>query len=83
MTHPSSAFPFAGGAAALEQLNDYFWDSQRLTYYKKTRGLIGTDYSSKFSPWLANGGLSARQIYWAVKDYERDIKKPIHLLVGV
>ncbi len=76
-THPSSAFPFAGGAtAALERLNDYFWDSQRLTYYKKTRnGLIGTAYSSKFSPWLANGSLSARQIYWAVKDYERDIKK--------
>ena len=71
--HPNSAFPFQGGShAADERLNHYFWTTKKLSYYKKTRnGLVGTDYSSKFSPWLANGSISAKSIYWAVKDYEK------------
>ena len=28
------------------------------------------DFSSKFSPWLANGSLSPRTIYWKVKEFE-------------
>lgn len=74
---PNTAFPFEGGAVAANQrLEHYFWKTKRLSYYKKTRnGLIGTDYSSKFSPWLANGSLSAKAIYWAVKDYEREVEK--------
>ncbi|MEK9613989.1 MAG: DASH family cryptochrome [Flavobacteriaceae bacterium] len=75
--HPYSAFPFQGGTKnAMDHLNNYFWESQRLSFYKKTRnGLLGTDYSSKFSPWLANGALSARMIYQEVKRYEREIRK--------
>jgi deoxyribodipyrimidine photo-lyase len=43
-----------------------------LGHYKETRnGLLGHDYSSKFSPWLAQGSLSARQVHAAVRDYER------------
>ena len=39
--------------------------------YKTTRnGLIGTDYSTKFSPWLATGAISAAQIYQALQDHE-------------
>ena len=76
-TDPRSAFPFRGGEkAALERLNYYFWESQKLSYYKKTRnGLVGTDYSSKFSPWLANGSLSARTIYQQVRKYEKQVRK--------
>ena len=72
-----SAFPFQGGSkAAADRLQHYFWDSKKLSYYKNTRnGLVGLDYSSKFSPWLANGSLSPRTIYWAVKDYEKEIQK--------
>lgn len=75
--HPNSAFPFQGGShAADERLNHYFWTTKKLSYYKKTRnGLVGTDYSSKFSPWLANGSISAKSIYWAVKDYEQNVAK--------
>lgn len=73
--HPHSAFPFQGGStAAWQRLQSYFWEEKRLSYYKKTRnGLLGTDYSSKFSPWLANGSLSARQIYHQVRRYEREV----------
>ena len=72
-----TAFPFEGGqGAARERLEDYFWKSKRLSYYKRTRnGLLGKDYSSKFSPWLANGSLSARQIYHAVKKYEMEVTR--------
>ncbi|MEM9077926.1 MAG: DASH family cryptochrome [Bacteroidota bacterium] len=74
---PKTAFPFKGGENhALDRLQHYFWKTQKLAYYKKTRnGLVGTDYSSKFSPWLANGSISARTIYWEVKKFEKEIKK--------
>ena len=72
-----SAFPFKGGeTSAWERLDYYFWETEKLKYYKKTRnGLLGTDYSSKFSPWLAHGCISPRQIYWQVKKFEKEIKK--------
>src|SRR6056297_1214664 len=76
-TDHRSAFPFEGGEKiALQRVQHYFWDSKKLAYYKKTRnGLVGTDYSSKFSAWLANGSISARTIYWEVKRFENEIKK--------
>jgi len=41
--------------------------------YKATRnGLIGQDYSSKWSPFLALGTISARQIYSALQAFERE-----------
>lgn len=74
---PRTAFPFSGGErSGLERIQSYFWDTKKLAYYKKTRnGLVGTDYSSKLSAWLANGSLSARTIYWEVKRFEKEIKK--------
>lgn len=71
-TDVHSAFPFKGGETeALKRLNDYFFNTKKLGFYKKTRnGLVGVDYSSKFSPWLANGSISARTIYWQVKKFE-------------
>ncbi len=72
-----SAFPYKGGeTSAKERLHDYFFVTKKLGFYKKTRnGLIGTDYSSKFSPWLANGCISAKTIYWQVKKFEKEIVK--------
>jgi len=71
-THVKSAFPFSGGeTAALERLENYFFETKKVGFYKKTRnGLVGADYSTKFSPWLANGSLSAKTIYWKIKEYE-------------
>lgn len=71
--HTNSAFPFSGGeTTGLERLKNYTFETKKLGFYKKTRnGLIGKDYSSKLSPWLALGCLSARQIYWTVKEFEK------------
>ncbi len=67
-----TAFPFKGGETeAYKRLNYYFHETKLISNYKETRnGLIGVDYSSKFSPWLANGCLSPREIYYEIKTYE-------------
>lgn len=69
----SKAFvEFNGGESnGLERLNEYIWEKDKLREYKETRnGLLGEDYSSKFSPWLAHGCISPRRIYEEVKEYE-------------
>ncbi|MBC8110126.1 MAG: DASH family cryptochrome, partial [Verrucomicrobia bacterium] len=64
---------FKGGETeALQRLQSYIWDRDLLKNYKETRnGLLGADYSSKFSAWLAHGCLSPRKIYEEIKKYER------------
>jgi deoxyribodipyrimidine photo-lyase len=68
-----SVMKFRGGESeALKRLQDYFWTSNSVKTYKQTRnGLIGADYSSKFSAWIALGCLSPRVIYWEIKKYEQ------------
>jgi deoxyribodipyrimidine photo-lyase len=70
---------FKGGEdAALERLKHYFWQTEKLKIYKSTRnGLLGMDYSSKFSPWLAWGFISPRKIYWEIKKFEAEIEKNV------
>tara|TARA_R110001592_G_scaffold43958_3_gene142012 strand:- start:3765 stop:5060 length:1296 start_codon:yes stop_codon:yes gene_type:complete len=77
ITDKRTAFPFVGGeVAALDRIQNYFWETKKLAFYKKTRnGLVGKDYSSKLSSWLANGSISARTIYWEVKKFEDVVTK--------
>lgn len=72
-----SVLHFTGGTSkAMERLEYYLWEKELLSTYKNTRnGLIGGDYSSKLSPWLAQGCISPRQIYWQIKKYEKYVKK--------
>jgi len=71
--NPTTAFPYRGGfTSALEHLKKYIWEDQHIKTYKYTRNqLIGTSYSTKFSPWLSNGSISARQLYTEVKAFEQ------------
>ena len=64
--------PFPGGETAGQaRVEEYIWTGDNLREYKQTRnGLLGADYSSKFSPWLARGCLSPRWLYAEVKRYE-------------
>ena len=72
--NPNSAFPFNGGEnQALSRIENYFFETQNLSKYKQTRnGMVGKDYSSKLSVWLANGSISAKTIYWKVKEFETE-----------
>lgn len=74
-----AAIKFKGGETeALKRLNDYIWEKDHLKHYKVTRnGLLGENYSSKFSAWLAYGCISPRYIYHEVKRYEAQKGKTI------
>lgn len=65
---------FKGGeTAALARMKDYIWVQDRLKVYFDTRnGMLGEDYSTKFSPWLAHGNLSPRLIAQECKRYEQE-----------
>jgi len=72
-----SAFPYnnegwrVDEASARAHLRRYL-ASRTIDTYKETRnGLIGTEFSSKLSPWLAHGNISARAVAWAIRDYEQ------------
>ena len=69
---PRSAFGLPGGeTAAWARVQHYFGSTKSLSKYKETRnGMLGRDYSSKLSVYLANGCITARQVMAAVKSYE-------------
>jgi deoxyribodipyrimidine photo-lyase len=69
--------PFKGGETeAMQRLQSYFWGNDCLKIYKETRnGLLGPDYSSKFSAWLTIGCISPRYVYEEVLRYEKERKK--------
>ena len=65
---------FKGGETeAIKRLEDYFWQQDCLRDYKKTRNrMLGANYSSKFSAWLALGCISPRYINDQVIKYEAE-----------
>jgi deoxyribodipyrimidine photo-lyase len=65
---------FKGGAKeAKKWMNQWIWERDCLKDYKETRnGLVGADYSSKLSPWLSIGCISAVEVYWEIKKYEEE-----------
>lgn len=68
------AIDFKGGETeGLKRLKYYFNETKLVSTYKETRnGLIGADYSSKFSAWLAQGCIAPREIYYELKKYEAE-----------
>ncbi len=63
--------PIGGESKGLERLEEYFFQNKNIAQYKETRnGMVGSEYSSKFSFWLASGCLSPRQIYKELKNFE-------------
>ncbi len=65
---------FKGGETeAIRRLQNYFWQQDCLRDYKQTRnGMLGANYSSKFSAWLAMGCISPRYINDQVIEYEAE-----------
>ena len=71
---PRAVLKFQGGETqAIARLQTYFWQTDCLKEYKETRnGMLGANYSSKFSAWLATGCISPRYIYEQVQKYEAE-----------
>lgn len=68
-----ACYDFKGGEdAGLARVTEYIHSRKSVGKYFETRNqLIGSEYSSKFSPWLANGCISPRDIYFQTKAYEK------------
>jgi len=73
-----SAFPYqergwqGDEASALAHVKRYFSSNLPQRYKQSRNGLVGTDYSTKFSPWLAVGALSPRIIWEALEAHEAE-----------
>jgi deoxyribodipyrimidine photo-lyase len=69
-----AAIQFKGGETeAIKRLEHYFFETKSLSIYKETRnGMVGANYSSKFSAWLALGSISPRYIYQEIRKYESE-----------
>lgn len=63
-----SAVPW--DASAFGHLSQYCDRGLPHTYKATRNGLMGIDYSSKWSPWLATGALSARTAWAAIAEFE-------------
>ena len=63
---------FKGGEKeGLKRLNYYLFESALVKdYFNSRNGLLGGDYSSKLSPWLAQGCLSPKKVYAELKKFE-------------
>ncbi|MBC7691834.1 MAG: DASH family cryptochrome [Methylotenera sp.] len=62
----------SGEEAAWNRLDHYFWKSEAVRTYKETRnGMLKDDDSTRFSPFLNQGCLSARSVHDELKKYER------------
>ncbi|GMI48287.1 hypothetical protein TrCOL_g6689 [Triparma columacea] len=69
-----AAFNFKGGEEnALARVQEYIFDLDLLkTYFETRNGLIGANFSTKFSPFLAVGSVSPRYIAHQCKKYEAE-----------
>ena len=65
--NPHGAAMEGGETAGLARLRYYLWDTDLVADYFNTRnGMLGGDYSTKLSPWLAHGCVSPRRVYWEI-----------------
>ena len=81
MSYPKSSFPisedrfFGGEDKGFAYLESYFSSNKPSTYKKTRNELMGIDFSTKFSPWLASGYISGRQVYDFLLSYESNVIK--------
>lgn len=71
-----ASFPFGEPAfhgsesAAVAHLERYFGSDLPQSYKATRNGLMGCEFSTKLSPWLAVGALSARSVYQQLRTHE-------------
>ena len=65
-----------GENAGKNRVDYYLFLSKNIDTYKLTRNkLLGFNFSSKFSPWLAHGALSPRSVWKEIELYESSINE--------
>jgi len=73
-TAPIDKSIFHGGMVHAEQHLDQYFDGKLPQHYKEVRNALdGFDNSTKFSPWLNQGSLSARRLMKRLRHYENEV----------
>ena len=55
----------------MKRVKEYIWETKAIGNYAATRNqLIGSNYSSKLSPWFSCGNISPRYVYFETKAFE-------------
>lgn len=74
---PRAVSLFRGGESeGFKRISYYLWEEGLIDDFKDSRdGLIGEDYSTKLSPWLAQGCLSPKMVYYELRKYEEQYGK--------
>ncbi|MCM0614150.1 DASH family cryptochrome [Marinobacter sediminum] len=77
IAEPLHPLLFTGGEeAGQQQLREFLFVRHAIDNYKETRNALDTwDASSRFSPWLANGSLSVREVAETIAEYEHSETK--------
>lgn len=71
-----SPFAFYGGSkSALSRLQSYFEGNLPSTYKKTRNQLLGTQFSSRLSAWLAIGNITPRYVLALINQYEHQVCK--------
>jgi deoxyribodipyrimidine photo-lyase len=77
MLQPTSALEnpmFKGGERAAQMHLEHYFSKDAPQSYKEVRNALdGFENSTKFSPWLNQGSLSARQVLHRLRRYEREV----------
>ena len=64
---------WGGEDSARARIKKWMFDDDNLKdYFEIRNGMLGEKYSTKLSPWLANGCLSPRLLYYEGKRYEKE-----------
>ncbi|MCJ1453061.1 hypothetical protein MMC28_003406 [Mycoblastus sanguinarius] len=78
----TSAHPFHGGETTGQDRIRHLITSGSMTTYKDTRnGMLGLDFSTKLSAWLALGCITARQVHEYLLNFEdgkTELGKGVH-----
>ncbi|MDZ4082415.1 MAG: DASH family cryptochrome [Bdellovibrionales bacterium] len=71
---PTRGFRFYGGFKnGQTRITEYLWDTDSVqSYFESRNGMIEKNDSTKFSPWLAVGAISPREIIHELRRYETD-----------
>ncbi len=70
---PRGAFPFKGGEKeGLKRLHHYIWKTEAIQSFQESScELMGNNYSTKFSAYLAQGCLSPKMAYRELNKYQQ------------
>ena len=69
-----ATFLYEGGEdIGLDRIKNYIWNQKSIKRYKRTRnGLMGRNFSSRFSAWLSLGCISVNHIMHEIEKFENE-----------